>query len=230
MSKIFRNLSRSIRAPFNRRSALSKLADFHSTSRSLDEIVDKGMNLGTSGLYRVNSVQRRSEILSLVQRVNALEPKMILEIGTCNGGTLFMWANIASQLVVTCDLFKNDYRSELYAHFPSPKSDCRVMALTGNSHDPDFKRRVFEKFGDNKIDYLFIDGDHSEQGVRSDFFDYKDLVRPGGIVAFHDILESQPVEGNQVYYFWKDIKQQYRHEEFVEDAGQCGFGIGILYL
>lgn len=230
MSVFFRNLSRKVRAPFNRRSALNKLAQFHSAPRSLDEIVDKGMNLATSGLYRVNSVQKRSEILSLVKSIAALDPKMVLEIGTCNGGTLFMWSNITSQLVVTCDIFKNNYRSELYSHFPSPKSNCRVMALTGNSHDPEFKKTVYETFGDSKIDFLFIDGDHSEEGVKSDFYDYKDLVRPGGIIAFHDILESQPVKGNQVYYFWKDIKQQYRHEEFVENADQCGFGIGILYI
>ncbi|MDP9171002.1 MAG: class I SAM-dependent methyltransferase, partial [Acidobacteriota bacterium] len=36
------------------------------------------------------------------------------------------------------------------------------------------------------IDYLHIDGDHSYEGSRQDFFDYKPLVAPGGIVTFHD--------------------------------------------
>ena len=33
------------------------------------------------------------------------------------------------------------------------------------------------------IDFLFLDGDHSYEGVRRDFENYAPLVRPGGIVA-----------------------------------------------
>lgn len=230
MGTLFRDISRTIRAPFNKRDALRKLAGFHKSPRSLEEIVDNGMNLSTHGLYRVNSVQKRSEILSLVQRVAALKPKNILEIGTCNGGTLFMWSNLASQKVVSCDLFKNQTRAELYAHFSPPQTGCMVKALVGDSHAPDFKQTVFQEFGGEKVDFLFIDGDHSEQGVRADFNDYKELVREGGIIAFHDVIKNQPVPGNQVFNFWEPVKQQYRHEEFIDDTSQCGFGIGIVYV
>jgi predicted O-methyltransferase YrrM len=230
MGKFFRDISRLVRAPINKRSALQKLARFHAATRTLDEIVDNGMNLSTSGLFRVNSVQKKSEILSLVQRVAALKPANILEIGTCNGGTLFMWSNLASKKVVSCDLFKNHIRGELYDHFPPPHSGCTVKALSGDSHSPDFKHQVYQEFAGAKVDFLFIDGDHSEQGVKADFHDYKGLVRKGGIIAFHDILKNQPVPGNQVYYFWEAIKTQYRHEAFIDDVNQCGFGIGILHV
>ena len=43
-----------------------------------------------------------------------------------------------------------------------------------------------------------------------------------------DILEKQPIPQNQVYYFWKDIKQETNSEEFVDDYDQTGFGIGII--
>jgi predicted O-methyltransferase YrrM len=36
------------------------------------------------------------------------------------------------------------------------------------------------------IDFLFIDGDHSEQGVTRDWNEWSQFVIPGGIVAFHD--------------------------------------------
>jgi predicted O-methyltransferase YrrM len=230
MGTLFRDISRAIRAPLNKRDALKKLVRFHASSRSLEEIVDSGMNLSTHGLYRVDSVQKRSEILSLVKRVAALKPKNILEIGTCNGGTLFMWSNLASQKVVSCDLFKNHTRGELYAHFAPPQSGCVVKALVGDSHDPDFKQKVFQEFDGEKLDFLFIDGDHSEGGVRADFNDYKELVRVGGIIAFHDVIKNQPVPGNQVFNFWEPIKKQYRYEEFIDDKNQCGFGIGIVYV
>jgi hypothetical protein len=36
------------------------------------------------------------------------------------------------------------------------------------------------------IDFLFIDGDHSETGVQKDWDDWHRYVVPGGIVVFHD--------------------------------------------
>jgi MMP 1-O-methyltransferase len=36
------------------------------------------------------------------------------------------------------------------------------------------------------IDLLFVDGDHTEEGVRRDWTDWNRFVVPGGIVIFHD--------------------------------------------
>lgn len=38
------------------------------------------------------------------------------------------------------------------------------------------------------IDFLFIDGDHSYEAVRTDWDDWHGHVRPDGLVAFHDAL------------------------------------------
>jgi predicted O-methyltransferase YrrM len=38
----------------------------------------------------------------------------------------------------------------------------------------------------DQIDFLFIDGDHSETGVQRDWDDWHQYVIPGGLVAFHD--------------------------------------------
>ncbi|MDX1810558.1 MAG: class I SAM-dependent methyltransferase [Gammaproteobacteria bacterium] len=230
MSKVFRDFSRKLRAPINRFIALKKLDKFHQIDRDINEIVDTGVNLGTRGLFKVNSVQKRSEILSLVEHVKSLVPENILEIGTYNGGTLFMWANLAKRKVVTCDLRNPLHRAELYKRFPSDASDCQVVTLEGDSHDAKFKDKVYTEFDGEKVDFLFIDGDHTEAGVEADFNSYKDLVRKGGIIAFHDILKKQPVKNNQVYYFWEKIKKNYKYKEFIDDPEQCGFGIGILYV
>ena len=44
------------------------------------------------------------------------------------------------------------------------------------------------------LDVLFIDGDHSYDGVASDFAAYGPLVRQGGLIGFHDIV-AQPDTG-----------------------------------
>jgi predicted O-methyltransferase YrrM len=42
------------------------------------------------------------------------------------------------------------------------------------------------------VDFVFIDGDHSEEGLRADWHAWSALVEPGGIVALHD-SRSSPV-------------------------------------
>ena len=78
------------------------------------------------------------------------------------------------------------------------------------------------------MDFLFIDGDHTEQGVAADYRDYHALVRPGGIIAFHDIAERQSLPTNQVQHFWRKLKSQHTTEEFIDDPAQTGYGIGIV--
>lgn len=54
--------------------------------------------------FQVEPIQIRSEILALARRVEALEPRTILENGTARGGTLFIWCQLASRQVIACDL------------------------------------------------------------------------------------------------------------------------------
>lgn len=224
----FRDISRKLRAPFNRKNALSKIKQFHSRKRSIDEIIDHAIDFKTKGLYRIDSVQIREEILALAQTVKSINPEIILEIGTCNGGTFFIWSNLASELAITCDINKSKIRDELYHSFPPPDSKCRVIPLAGDTHDHEFLETVKKSLNGKQVDFLFIDGDHTEEGVKSDYNMYSPLVRSGGIIAFHDILEKQPIPNNQVFYFWKEIKKITKTEEFVKDYAQTGFGIGII--
>ena len=42
------------------------------------------------------------------------------------------------------------------------------------------------------LDFVFIDGDHSEEGCRQDFVDWEPHVSPGGVILFHDSRKGQP--------------------------------------
>jgi predicted O-methyltransferase YrrM len=82
----------------------------------------------------------------------------------------------------------------------------------------------------NKIDLLYIDGDHSVGGVFADFNTYYNDVRPGGYLILHDIYPSMcGVEGPRIL-----IDQLKRsgaipyHVELIEMQTRDGFGIAIL--
>jgi predicted O-methyltransferase YrrM len=230
MHKALKELSRTLRIPFSRFLAFRRLRQYHAAPRSLEETVDWAMRFGRYGYLTIHTLQQRTEILALARAVAALKPRNILEIGTARGGTLLIWSSLASHKVISCDLVHRPAQKPLLEALPPPGSTCQVKLLTGNSHAADFKQRAARELGGEKVDFLFIDGDHTESGVAQDYDDYREFVRPGGIIAFHDILENQPFPDNQVYHFWKRIRQNQTIEEFVNDPKQCGFGIGIIRL
>ena len=224
----FTTLSRRIRAPFNRRSALRRLREYHASPRSLKETVDWAMNFGGKGLYRISTLQVREEILRLAEMVQALKPQRILEIGTARGGTLLIWTAIASERVITCDLRNMDVQRELLEALPPPGSECRVTLISGDSHTQAFRRRIAETLDGERVDFLFIDGDHRVEGVTQDYENFKGFVRPGGLIAFHDIVERQSLPENQVFHFWKNVRDSLDTEEIIADPNQCGCGIGVV--
>jgi hypothetical protein len=137
---------------------------------------------------------------------------------------------LASELVLTCDIDHPPQRTPLLEAFPFPNSGCRTRLLTGNSHSPEFRKRVLTALAGRHVDFLFIDGDHTEAGVERDYTDYHELVRSGGLIAFHDIVERQAIPTNAVYPFWQRVKQGKSYEEFIDSADQIGFGIGLLHV
>lgn len=225
---LLKNLSRTLRIPFNKNSALKKLREYHALPFSMDRLIDWAMDFPSKGYLRISSIQQRSEIMSLANAVAELKPKNILEIGTARAGTLFIWANITSLKVVSCDLDDPSYRRSVYEAFPPPNSNCKVIHLSGDSHQKSFLEKVEKELNGEQVDFLFIDGDHTEVGVEADYNDYNHLVRSGGIIAFHDIIEKQALPTNQVYYFWERLKATTNTEEFIHDVNQTGFGIGIV--
>ena len=79
-----------------------------------------------------------------------------------------------------------------------------------------------------KVDLLFIDGDHSYEGVKKDFEMYSPLVADGGVIAFHDIAVHTKFAHCEVDRFWNEIKPVFRHREIIDDPKQGWAGIGIL--
>jgi predicted O-methyltransferase YrrM len=96
------------------------------------------------------------------------------------------------------------------------------------------RQRIEHLLQGAKLDFFFIDGDHTYEGVKADFEMYSPLVRSGGLIAFHDInvlngvgaggsIPESPLGVNR---FWNEIKIQFEHFEFVENPRS--FGIGVL--
>lgn len=182
-------------------------------------------------------LQVSSEILLLMELVASAKPKTVLEIGTANGGTLFLLARSAPSdaHLISLDLPAGEFgggyspiRIPLYKSFA--RKAQRVSLIRGNSHAAESFQRVKSLLNGNRLDFLLIDGDHTYDGVRQDFELYAPLVRQGGIVALHDVAKHPAGHNCDVDRFWAELKAKYRTCEFIENSAQGWAGIGVVFL
>jgi cephalosporin hydroxylase len=181
--------------------------------------------------------QVRSEIMTLGNIVQEHAPRHSLEIGTNYGGTLLLLCNLspADATIISVDLpsgkFGGGYprrKIPLFRKFTKPGQELHL--IRADSHRHETKERVLHILDGEKLDYLFLDGDHTYEGVRQDFAMYAPLVRSGGLIALHDVAIHDPSLECQVDRFWSEVRDRYRHQEIVENPDQGWAGIGVLFV
>jgi len=189
---------------------------------------------GCLGLIR--PLQVKSEITKLTNIVKDKKPKTVVEIGTCNGGTLFLLSTAADPeaKIISIDLpygqFGGGYpewAGRLYKNFASDKQSIHL--IKEDSHKEETVEKLRTIIGKSKIDVLFIDGDHSYEGVKRDFQLYSGLVRKGGIIALHDVAVHKD-EKCTVNLFWDELKKSHKTMDIIEDPKQGWGGIGIVFV
>lgn len=65
----------------------------------------------------------------------------------------------------------------------------KFVYIEGNSQQIDTLNKL--KLLIDEIDVLFIDGDHSAQGLKKDFSMYSPMVKQGGYIIFDDYLDKE---------------------------------------
>ena len=103
-----------------------------------------------------------------------------------------------------------------------------IWCSRSDSHSPATFRLVKERLGEMSLDFLFIDGDHSYQGVKMDFEMYSPLVREGGMIALHDIAPHRDKDVG-VPDFWNELRNEYDTVEIIAKSDQGWAGIGVIH-
>ena len=206
-----------------------------------DSIYDFAQNYVGRGYFdRISLNQFKEEFRSFTEYIKSKQPKIVVEIGTKKGGSLFMWARyLRPQHLISIDLPGGIHgggfpkqKIPFLKYFLSDVKDSKVSIILGDSHE----KKTFEKLksilNNQEIDFLFIDGDHRYQGVKMDFEMYKPLVRMGGVIAFHDIMDSEYHHKQECYVdkLWNEIKSDYEYKEFIQSPSQHKYGIGVLKI
>jgi predicted O-methyltransferase YrrM len=189
------------------------------------------------GALQAGANQKVSELAWLLRKVEGIDARVVLEIGTLSGGTLWAWARVADPraTIVSIDLpgaelgvapeDEQEQISQIEAYGLPGQS---VSLVRGDSHAASTLERVRGIVGASPVDFLFIDGDHTYDGVAADFELYGPLVRPGGLIAFHDIVNHPSFPTAAVEEFWGRARVGRDVEEVRSRHCGPGYGIGVI--
>jgi predicted O-methyltransferase YrrM len=135
---------------------------------------------------------RFDEAALLYGLVRSLGPATIAELGRYKGGSTFV---IAAAMAEGSELWSYD----LHLHGPGgPRGEdldrelgdaLGRFGLDGGVRLLVADTRTAEQ-PPRPCDLVFVDGDHSYEGVRADVERWRGAVRPGGHMLFHDALET----------------------------------------
>ncbi len=181
------------------------------------------------------TMQNKFEITEFIKYISTIRPKLVLEIGTARGGTLFLLSlfSTTDAHIISLDLPGGIHgggypRSKILFYKAFVSRNQKLSLLRESSHDPSVLMKLKKLLKNQKLDLLFIDGDHTYEGVKKDFEMYGPLVKKNGIIAFHDIAVHTPELDCQVYRFWNEIKKNYNFREIVKEGDPNSLGIGII--
>lgn len=171
----------------------------------------------------------KADLKVLLPLVKDLKPKNILEIGTWRGYSVELWYNaFKPKKLITIE---SDPETLILLNERKAKQEFAYMdpspTLIGlDSHSERAVACVYRELGEELLDFLFIDGDHSYEGVKKDYEMYSPLVRRGGIIAFHDVFYHAD-NTEEADIFWRELKNNKVHVDIKESLNSTG--IGVLY-
>lgn len=173
-------------------------------------------NVAYTAHHDYRAWQNVAELAEVLYRVAHEDVRVVVEIGSAWGGTLYAWSQLPTEPLVfgvTMD------------HFGLPEYDHGAVVLEGDSHDRITLQRLKDQLGGRPVDVLFIDGDHTYDGARQDWLMYAPLVRDGGLVLLHDIVCAGEPDVARV---WAEIRAggpEWTDEVIAKAGKPLGFGI-----
>ena len=158
------------------------------------------------------------EMWQVLKAVEEIKPKVIVEIGYDGGGCLLTYAKAFPEArIIGIDLNGVEVKHR------------NITTLKYDSTIPLNIKKLTDVLGNSLIDFLFIDGDHRYGPAKKDFENYKDLVRTGGIIGFHD-TNNRGISGVEVDLLMKEISNTMSYNTADFRADRMSPGTALIWV
>ena len=171
--------------------------------------------------HKYGPAQNYFELKSLIGFMEDYFKKDIkygIEIGTFHGGTLRFFREILNKdgILVSVDLNDRGFIPEVMEEF---RGDKRIKFVIGDSIEEKTINKVEDSFKSDEVDFIFIDGNHTEKYIKADHENYSQFVKKGGLIILHDIV------GPIINPYWNKIKKETQSIEIFGKINPCGIGV-----
>lgn len=187
----------------------------------------------TPGNLQLQQVpEEYSEFLNVIRERDI---KKYLELGVGNGGSFFVNSLFLQKSAATLHCVDNIAYRDTHIKQSEVKIQKKVDMLKEMFNEKDilfYNMSTDDFFNQNKNTYdcIFIDADHSYEGVRKDYENSLKFISDTGTIILHDIGNTH----TGVYKLWNEIKlkhsnvKEFMHKQSPEAGYPCG--IGIIFL
>jgi len=150
----------------------------------------RSTSVPVSVIHQESHHANHADMVYVCGMASASNAKKIFEFGTYRGQT-------------TCGLAAVCQDAQVYSLNLPPEADPRYAPYIGMyiKDSPD-RDRINQIFSDSRtfdtqpyrqlMDYIFIDADHSYEGVKNDTEKALQLLKPGGVIVWHDYAAKSP--------------------------------------
>jgi len=144
----------------------------------------------------------------------------VLEIGAKFGGSLLYYSQFfhPEATVIAIDPVPAFKVKEAIQ-----RSIKELHLIHGKSQTLNTKLTVVKILKDNFLDFLHIDGSHTYEDVKHDFYSYSVFINENTMVVIHDISEESGVKR-----FWNELKIIFPDScftEIIDVEGHAGIGV-----
>jgi cephalosporin hydroxylase len=196
--------------------------------------------------------QKKDQICMAMTMFHFLQPKVVMECGVAQGGTLAAWCALAppDATIIALDRCLDDCRprpgepvhSSIYngplrmtgaggGIYHLKKKGQTMIGINGWTHDPAVQEQVKRALNGRTIDFLHHDLSHSARMTREDMVWMWPLITPGGCMCLHDIQPSKHPDCDKSVA-WQEMKETLDYSacyEFLGSRTDDSMGCGLLF-
>jgi len=151
--------------------------------------------------------------VQLINAVREKQPKAILEIGTWNGNRAHEMLSVTDAKYYGFDLFEDATREtdkeemNVKPHYTVQMVEDKLTGFDVQLHKGN-TRETLKNF-DKKVDFVWLDGGHSVETIKSDWENVKRCLAPDAWVFFDDYYTG-PIDTKK--FGCNEIVQWLKHE------------------